>query len=1051
MHMKKMRSAFMVMLGLLWSYTTIAQQQVSGTVTDANTNEPLVGVNVVVKGTQEGTITDFNGQYSITVNPGDVLHFSYLGYDPVEVVVERGVTEYNVAMKPSNVKLKEVVVTALGITREKKALGYSLSEVGSEEIQSSGNANVIGALQGRVPGLIISQASGTPGAGVNILLRGITSLDPGRSNRPLVIVDGIEISDDAIVAPITSDKVSLGVGANSSTQGAISNRAMDLDPNDIENISILKGAAAAALYGARAANGVIIITTKKGQKGDPTVTFNYGTGWSNMLKWPKVQTQFIDGHRNHSRRRYRPDRPYRYPYGHIRYWDSWGSPYTDRSKIVLEDGRELAPHDVYKEFYRTGTNSSYNLGITAGTDRFKYRLSGSHLKSKGITPNTYWQRSNLSLSSTYKVNPKLEVEGSLMYAKSGGNKPHEGRKSVVNVLSYMNVMIPQDFYIQPYSYRKNFSYSIIDHPLYLARKNLNLDDVDRIINSLNAKYQFSSNLSLNYRVGLDIYNDNRTRIVDPETDEGTNMRGFIVENNLRKRSLTSNLSLNYTTSLTDNINVNFLVGHYLYGYDYKRVTVRGETFVLPTFYNLNNTTFFYQSNALVRYRNMALYGQVSMDYARAIYLTLTGRNDWSSTLPEQNNSYFFPSAELSLLLSELMDLPDVINYFKVRGSYAVVGKDADPYKIGRYYNLRFRDEANGILGFGLSTIIGDENLRPEFTKSLEIGGEITMLNNRLTLEGSWYRSNITDMILSVPISNTTGASRLLTNAGALKTYGYEAVATLDILRGEGLNWTTRLMYSKDAGEVVSIAEDIDEIVLFAARNVYNKYVPGGKIGDLYGHPFRRTEDGQLIIDEKTGYPHIDRDTLVLMGNAFPDFIASWYNDFSFKGFSFNFLWEWKKGGMAVDVSRPYRTDNGQTVETLDRHKQVIFKGVVEKVDQDGNVTYVENTKPVEVHPAAFYRHYLRYRYAPERLLTDASWIRLRSISLSYDVPQRLLQNTFIKKLKITFTGNNVFLNTPYVGFDPELNYLGSASNIYGFTGLRTPSVKSFMFNFNFTF
>ncbi len=1051
--MKRTNTFLSLILVCLVSVASMAQT-IKGTVTDAKTDEALIGVNVIVEGTETGTVTDFNGQFEINAGPGQKLVVSYIGYDNAEVQIVEGQTMYDVKLSTSNVKLDEVVVTALGVTKEKKALGYAISEVSSDVIAETANPSAVASLQGRVPGLQISQASGTPGGGMNILLRGISSLNPGRSNRPLWVIDGIELSDDVVVAPITSNNVNLYLGAGDQTQGATTDRAMDLDPNEIASLTVLKGAAATALYGVRAANGVIIVTTKKGQEGAPKVDVSYKTGWSNMLKWPKVQTDFIDGHRSTSRRRYRPDRPYREPYGYIRYWDSYGSAYTSRSKLLLLDGTEERPHDIYDEFFQTGSMNSFSAGVTAGNERFKYRLSASHLNSNGITPETYWGRTNFNINTSYKFNERFTIDGIFNYAKTGGNKPHEGRKSITNVLSYMSNMVNQTRYIQPYTYRSNFSYSIIDHPLFLARRNTNIDDVDRLIAAISATYRISDNLKLNYRIGSDIYSDSRERIVDPETDEGTNMHGFVVENNLRKRSFTSNLSLNYSTRLTDAIGLDASIGHYLYGWNYKRVTVRGEGFVLDEFYNLNNTSFLFQSNSLSRYRNMAVYGQLVFDFNRFAYLTLTGRNDWTSTLPKQNNSYFFPSADFSLLLSEMpgFTLPDFVSYAKLRTSYSIVGKDADVYQIGRYYKLVYKDETLKTLGFGQSSLIGDENLRPEFTKNLEIGGEFTFFNNRLSVDGSYYTSNLTDMILAVPISNTTGASKLLTNAGSIKNYGGEFQISYDILRGKGLNWNTGIIWSKNIGEVLSIKEGIDEIVLFGQRNVVNKYVPGHRVGDLYGFKFDRTEDGQLIIDENTGYPTLNRDTFVYMGNAFPDFILSWDNRFNMGNFSFSFLWEWKKGGMALDVSHPYRTDNGQTVETLDRYKKVVFKGVVAEKDADGKITgYTKNTKEVEIKPASFYRNSRIYRYAPERLLMDASWIRLRNISVSYNVPSKFLGTGFFESLRISFSGNNVYLNTPYEGFDPELNYLGSSSSIYGFTGLRTPSVKSFNLSFNMTF
>lgn len=1009
----------------LFSAQAIAQNRtITGTITSAEDGEALIGVNVLVKGTSTGTITDFDGKYSIEVPEKSTLNFSYVGYATQEVEV--GMQSVIDIVLAKGELLDEIVVTALGISREKKALGYAVSEVGADEIENSGQNNLVNALQGTTPGVYITRSSGTIGGGSNVLIRGITSLDPSRSNAPLYVIDGIEISDDTDVLPITSDKVSLGLGASSATQGNSSNRAIDIDPSDIESMTVLKGASATALYGVRAANGAIVITTKKGASGAPRVDIGYSYGWEEAGKVPNAQQTFIDGHRDDSKKR-------------TWVFYNWGPEHRAESDDQV--------YDVYRDFFQTGVNQTINASVTAGTDRFNYRLSGSYFDGTGIIPNTNYTKKNFSLSASYKVSDRFKVDASAIYANTGGNKPHEGRKSTINNLMYTPNVIDMTSYDEPYTYGGNFSSGIIDHALFVADNNTYVDDVNRLLANIKFKYDISDNISLNYALGVDNYDDQRQRNVSPETDEGNNMHGFVVNAFVRKSSYTSNLFAKYSTSLGSNLGLSVILGHYLYSSNKSWSSIRGENLAIDNFYNLYNTSELFQSNSDVRYRNMALYGELAFDYDDFLYLSITGRNDYTSSLPTANNSYFFPSFNLSWVLSDMVDMPEIVSFAKLRASYAIVGKDAGAYQIGRYYGSASNFPFNNVLGYGLSTSIGDNNLKPEFSKSLEFGAELRLLKNRLGFDVSYYTTKLEDMILSVPISNATGAARYLTNAGSMQTKGLELVVDFTPIKTDNFKWNSAINWSTNEGEVLEISEDIgSEIVLASQRNVVNKYVVGGLVGDLYGNPFNRTENGDLII-ESDGYPRVNYDTTVLMGNAFPDFIASWQNTFNYKGIGLSMLWEWKKGGKIIDVARTYSIGNGQLEETNGRYRSVVMNGVME--DADGN--YVTNTIETEIRPTEFYRNWRVYRYAPEVYLEDASWFRLRNISLSYALPAKMLENVPLSNVKISVIGSNLFLNTPFKGFDPELNYFGGQSNIYGYTGLRTPSTKSWLVKLNLTF
>jgi len=1018
----------MMVLLLGFALQMIGQRTIKGTITSSD-GDPLIGASVMVKGTDVGTISDLDGKYGIIAKDGDYLVFSYIGFNKQEVLVD-GQNVIDVVLD-EGVSLNEVVVTALGISREKKSLGYQTETVNADAISNSGKNDIIGALQGRVSGITIQGSSGAPGAGSSIIIRGLTSLDPTRSTRPLYVIDGVEVSDDVDIAPTKPAGADFSVGSNNATQGSVSNRIMDINPDDVASMTVLKGAAATALYGVRAANGVIVITTKRGKSGAPTINLNFGLGVNKVNRFPRVQTDFLDGHRYTTKKR-------------SFIWDNWGP------KRYPETTEKTS--NIYEDFYQTGNSNNFGASVSAGNDKFNYRISANRSNSEGVVPFSYYNKTNLSLNTGYKINDKLNIGVNFMYAKSGGNTPPEGRKSVSNVLAYTANIADMHNYTKPYTLGGNVFVGIIDHALFLAENNRYLSDVNRYIGNANIKYELNSNLSLNYKIGFDNYADSRERNVHPETDEGQSgvnaaPFGFSAVSNIGKTSLTSDLSLAYKANLTESITVSGSIGQYGYGYDRKRVSVTGKRFQLKEFFNLNNAIDFEQSNSFVRYRNLAVYANMILSYNNYLYLTLSGRNDWTSSLPKKNRSYFFPSADLALVVSDMVDLPDLFSFLKLRGSYSIVGKDASPYKVGTYYGKTFPIPFNEVVGYRQSTYIGDENLKPEFTTSKEFGIELKMFNDRFGIDATYYNNYIKDMILPVPLSNATGAARFLTNAGAISTKGIELTSYLDVLKSaDGLNWTIGANWSNNKGKVEEINTGVDEIAIMDLRGVQYKYVQGGNIGDLYGYKFNRTDEGELIVNS-VGIPEVNWDTSVYLGNALPDFIAGLTNDFSYKGVGFSFVWEWKKGGKVIDISKNYSIGNGQLDETNNRYEQVVFKGV--KEDADGN--YVTNDIPVELTARNFYRNWKSYRFAPEVYLQDASWVRLRNISLYYNLPKSLLKKSFFRDVKLTLTGNNLFLNTPYRGWDPESNYFGPDSNIFGYAGLRTPAVKSYNFKVNFTF
>ncbi len=1029
---KIMKNSPLLLLAWLFVLCSAGQVQaqsitVTGTVTAAETGDPLIGASVLVKDASSGTVTDIDGTYSLNVPEGSVLVFSYVGYTTLEEAVGNR-TVVDVALSQGQ-QLEEVVVTALGISREKKALGYAVQELSSDEIMETREQNVVNSLQGKVAGVLINNSSGAPGAGANIVIRGITSF--GGNNQPLFVVDGIPVDNSTIAG---NQLPSAGSNAvNSAEQASFTNRAADINPADIASISILKGPSATALYGIRAANGVVLITTKKGQSGRAQVSLNTSFGMEEVVKTPGYQESYREGR-----------------FGRLRF-NSDGSPLRFQGFGPKVYPGQTPVFDLFGDFFETGYRQDHALSISGGTDRATYASSFSYFRHQGVTPFADWDRLTARLAGSFDVTDNLTVSGSVNYTNSGGNKPHSGDKSIMSSLSYHPLSFDVNDYINPDGSMRDFSDGIIDNPRYLAEFSSLVDDVDRTLGNISFDYNPAPWFTLTYRVGVDFYKDARIRTVPAGLDLSSQTGGFIIEEDITSRQVNSTLLATFRKDLSNDFNLEVSVGHDLNDRQLEITNVRGEDFTIPGFFHLSNTERFFVDNAKSQRRIFGVLGLIKLSAFDALYLDITGRNDWSSTLPVANRSFFYPSVSLSAVVSDLTDLPSFISFAKLRASYAQVAKDTDPYLIGSLFeadpSFPFTSPVTGneVNGFRQRSIVGDANLRPETTTSLEFGADLRFFNNRLGLDIAWFQQNSKDQIIQVPVTNTTGFSRFVTNAGEIQNTGIEILANVTPVRTRDFSWDVSLNYSSIEGEVISIREGIEQIELFSggATGIAYRYVPGGKVGDLYGFKHERNEDGELIIGSD-GFPFIRTDTTYLVGNALPDFTAGMTNTFRWKGLSFSFLLEWRQGGDLVDMGIRNSIRNGLLDMTERRYEQVVFQGVTESGEP--------NTTPVEINGESLYRSYGRYNGSADVTLEDGSWFRLRRVSIGYSLPKALLgEGNFISGARISLTGNNLLINTPFRGFDPETNYFGSGSSIYGYTGLQSPGVRSYIAALNLTF
>lgn len=1037
MHKKYIHLALTLFVFCLCTTSSWAQRNVSGRVTNAGDGSGLPGVSIVLSGTSTGTVSDVDGNYALSNIPNDAtLVFSMVGFATQNVPLGAS-NIVNIVLAEDALTLGEVTITgAFGIKRDARGLTYSAQKVTGAELLSANDQNVVGALQGKIAGALINTSSGAPGAGVNIVLRGINSLDPSGDNQPLIVVDGVILSNATNVGNVLPS-----AGTNAFTAGeqfSNSNRLSDINPNDIEDISVLKGPAATALYGSLAQNGAIIITTKKGQEGKSTIQFSSSYGTDEINKSPDIQSSYREGIS-----------------GRIRI----NADNTVGTTKFSDYGPPIGNNPIYnnlRDLFVTGNRFKNDLSITGGAKGFNYLLSGSAFNQNGIIPGTGFDRYTGRLNAGYTVNSWLSLSGGVSYTNSSSTSANGGDKSVMSALSYHSNTYDVNDYINPNGSIKSYAGTLIDNPRWLAEFAPYRSKVDRYSSQIAADAKVNSWLSFRYQVGLDQYTDVRKYNMPNGTDVGTQVGGFTTNENFSSRVLTSNLLATIQTNLGSNAKLRFLAGNSVIDNRYENVGARGEGLVIPGFYDITNTRNIFPFYDFAQSRLVGVFGDLNLDYKGFAYLTASARNDWTSTLPEGNNSFFYPSVGAGFVFSEIpnFSLPTFISYAKIRASYAETGKGTSPYRVGSYFenaprfpygpprNPNDATSRDPIPGFRQRVTIGVPNLRPERTQGVEFGLEMMFAKRRFGFDVTYFDQKTIDQIFPVPVSNASGYSSVVTNAGTIRNKGVEVSVNLTPVRTQNFSWDMKINFARLRGTVEKVDTSVGTVTVFDGAWINSRMVAGGRVGDLYGYRFRYANDGQLLIGAD-GFPIVDQSKFVLSGNAMPDFTSALINTFSWKGLSLSFQVEWRQGGDVYDMGMRNAVRNGILKETERRHEQVIFKGV--KADGTPNNTVVE------IDGDNFYRSTVRYNGAAEILLQDASWIRLRVVSLAYGLPKKWLQSSPLAALSFNLTGNNLYLNTPYKGYDPESLQNGAGSNAFGFSGLTTPAVRSINFGLNATF
>lgn len=1044
------------------AYAQTQAGEVTGIVYDSN-GEPLIGAVVSVKGTNRGAATDADGKFRLQAKPGQVLVVSYVGAKTQEVAVGAA-RSYTVTLKSTTQNLDEVVVTALGIKKDKKSLGYAVDDLNADELMKNKSANAINSLSGKIAGVNITQTSGSAGAGSQIILRGGTSLE--RDNQPLFVVDGV-IYDNS-----TSVVGNSAFDGTISTSTTNSNRVMDINPEDIENMSVLKGPAAAALYGSRASAGVVIITTKKGKEGRVEVNLSakYITSWVKDL--PKTQNRYRRGFLQDN---YDADKNYVSTTFDDFAYNSWGSRVDADTPI----------YDNIGDFFQNSGAWDTNLSISGGSKNSNFFLSGSFYDQDGIIPTTGYTKTTFRFNGEQKF--KMFTFGAnVAYSQARTDKTITSAalygSSGSGTMSSLYMWSPTDD-MTHYKNEDGTRYRMFgdrlavvderDNPYWILNNNKMKDNTERFTGNFSVKADITDWWWISYRMGIDSYTtENSNRIGAGGVYKAAWQKGMLSENSLRYQYLSTNLMTNFNKQFGD-FNLNLMLGT---STDDTKTTSNyrmAYNFQVPGFYAFDNalpTDRNFQSSRTQK-RLVGVFGEFRADWKNTVFATVTGRNDWSSTLPIDNRSYFYPSVSGAFAFTQLLqDLDvmsnDILTFGKIRASWARVGKDTNPYVTSTYL-WPVGTYIGGVSGVGHHWQRGNANLKPEITESTELGLELRFFKNRLKFDYAYYTNNSYNQILTPRLSNGSGYILYSVNAGDVYNKGMELSISGTPIQTKDWTWETGINLSGNRGTVGNLLDGC-EILYVTDVQVGNAKAASFNDGNfmaISGSRWTRTADGKVVLDAN-GMPTCDGRTTYEIGNREPKFQGGWNNTLTWKNFTFNMLWEFRVGGHVYNGTQYAMTVAG-TSKLTENRDYLRVDGVVQTGGTKDNPIYEDRTFEFEAGKTYQYNgkeasgetiinDYWQTYYAKEsaNFMKEVNSLRLRTISLSYEMPKSLLaKSKFIQRAVFTATANNVLLFTNYDG-DPEVAAAGSGvvgSSSVGIDYCGVPATASFAFGVNLTF
>jgi TonB-linked SusC/RagA family outer membrane protein len=1057
--------ALLLLVGL---QGVLAQTRViTGVVSSSEDKSPIPGVTIVVKGTTIGTTTNVDGKYVLSVPAKyDALLYSYVGMKTKEIKIGDAST-MDIALEPDVMNMDEIVVTAIGIPRESKALSYSVQAVNSDDIQKAARTDVINSLQGKVSDVQIISSSGTAGAGSYIAIRGAQSITG--DNQPLFVVDGVPIDNSGG----TSGDVISGQGVDGVNQ---SNRAIDINPEDIENVNVLKGGAATALYGLRAASGAIIITTKKGKASTGkkiNVTFSTSVTLDKVSQLPPLQKQYAQGSGGQwssgNRISWGPnidtctyDKTFTgSPGSPTSGWNYWplydvdgaivGKNAKTYDPTVNPTGESVNTYDPYK-FFEMGVTTNNSIALTGGSDISTFYFSFSDNQNKGIVPNNWFRRNTFKIAGDSKLSDKWKVSGSANYIITNGNRLQQGSNTSGVMLGLLRTPPTFDnsagyvIYGSPYytdgkqrSYRHGSGY---DNPYWTANMNHYIDKVNRLIGNVGIDFYANKWLSFSYRLGVDWWG--RKANDQLAIGSATSPTGWCRETSETKKDFNSDLIMTIDKDFAKDFNLHFLLGNNVSELYYNYLNGSANGLVVKDYYNLNNTEAQTTSESTSDIRRAGFYGDLQLSWKSMLYVSITGRNDWSTTLPKGNNSFFYPSFGAGWIFTQLPGLKDnkVLPYGKVRISYAIVAKDAQPYYTNTYYSQPVVADGwtagdpfpfNGTIGYTYGPGLGNTTLKPEKTKSFEVGADLKFIQNRISFSYTYFNNKGQDLLLNVPVAASSGYTTMYTNAASMQTTGHELTLEVIPIKSKNWEWDITVNFSKIKNKVLALAPGINSLFLGGFENAQIRAEVGQPYRTIYGTDWERDANGNVMIDDN-GFP-IASSAMVPLGNVDPDWTMGAGSTLRWKELSFSFLFDIKHGGKMWNGTRGAIQYFGTAAETLDRNDPFVYDGIVKSTGL-WNTKVVTKNEDWVVNGAG---NGFSGPISPD--IEDAGWVRLRTVTLSYSLTH-LLKKTFIKGLEVYFTGTNLLLWTKYDGIDPETSLLGN-SNAQGIDYFNMPGTKSY--------
>ena len=1043
----KLKGLLTLFFALIMQISFAQERTVSGTVVD-QTGFPLPGANVLIKGTSTGVQTDIDGKYQIQASPDQVLVFSYIGTKTQEMSAAN--TIVNVTLRDDATELETVVVTAVGIKREKASIGAATTTIKADEITKGSQTNISDALKGKVAGVVISSASTDPGASSGVMIRGITSLS--RENQPLYVIDGVPINNNSNFNDDLDNSYDFGRGIN------------DINPDDIESITVLKGASATALYGSKAAQGAVMITTKKGKEGKFAVDFSTTTFFTNVLRTPKYQSTYGQG------------------------WDglhylsengSWGPRFDGVVRPwgnVVNNSQLIKPYsfqeDQLENFFTTGSSSLTTLGLSGGNANSSVRLSYSNTSQDGIYPTDAdsYERNTLGISGTSKIK-KWTISGSLNYVNTSGSGVATGQGLTV----YNNLMqIPTDIPITEFRDYNNPFHNVsnyytpygVTNPYFTLNENGNDYNKDRVYGSVELNYEINSWSNISYRFGLDQSSDKLrawTATVDAEPgspNDGTTTEqpGTYAETMFYIRQLNHDVLYNLNLTLSENFDLASTFGFNINSVDSDGTAASVPSQIIPQFFSFSNTNDNPNvASTRTSQKQYGIYNSTTLNFMDQLYLTGNIRNDWVSTLPEENRSFLYGGVNASWIASNTFPgVKSVANYLKLRAGWGSTGVGTTPYQINPEFTPGLIDNqgfgqydypVNGVNGYSVGDRVANPNLKPERKKEYEFGIEASFFNNFLSIDATYYNSKTVDQILNLPLAASSGYTVQRANVATISNIGVEALVTFNWVRSntDGFEWSTTTNFSKNESKLDELDPRIAQLPLGGLSTTSLVGRPGESLALIMGSVPERDPDGNIVVDAN-GIP-VASTTREVYGDTQYDYTMGIGNTLKYKGVTLDFTFDIRQGGLMYSRTADITRFTGNSITTMynDRQPFVVPGSVVKVTDNSGNVTYEPNTTPVT---GEYMDDYYRADAMARSTVIDKSFIKLREVVLSYTFSDKMLDNSFIEGLSVSLIGRNLFLWTPRSNqyIDPETSTFGT--DVQGLFGefSANPTTRSMGFS-----